>query len=55
MRRSPESQRALQQLKEKLQRGAAQAARGELLESDKVFEELRELIQKRRRKTASHS
>jgi antitoxin ParD1/3/4 len=36
---------AFQQLKAKLTRGAAQAARGELLDGDEVFEELRELIQ----------
>src|SRR5271155_1480814 len=40
---------AFQQLKGKLERGAAQAARGELLDGDKVFDELRELIGKRRR------
>jgi hypothetical protein len=49
MRRSPDSQRALQELKAKLERGAAQAARGELLDGDKVFEELRILIQERAR------
>lgn len=38
---------ALQQLKAKLERGAAQAIRGELLGGDKVFEELRKLIQQR--------
>jgi len=37
------------QLKAKLQRGAAQARRGELLEADEVFEELRQLIAERRR------
>jgi len=39
----------LMQLKAKLQRGAAQARRGELLEADEVFEELRQLIAERRR------
>lgn len=39
----------LQRLKAKLQRGAAQAERGELLDGDQVFEELRELIEERRR------
>jgi predicted transcriptional regulator len=38
-----------QRLKAKLQRGATQAERGELLDGDEVFEELRELIQERRR------
>jgi len=45
MHRPRQSQLALQQLKAKLERGAAQAARGELLDGDKVFEELRVLIQ----------
>ncbi len=40
---------AFQELKAKLERGAAQAARGELLDGDAVFEELRELIQQRAR------
>jgi len=40
---------AFQQLKAKLERGAAQAARAELLDGDKVFGELRELIEERRR------
>ena len=38
-----------QQLKAKLARGTAQAARGELLDGDHVFEELRDLIQQRGR------
>src|ERR1700676_4970776 len=40
---------ALQELKAKLERGAKQAARGELLEGDEVFEELRQAINERRR------
>ena len=40
---------AFQQLKAKLERGAEQAARAELLDGDKVFGELRELIEERRR------
>lgn len=40
---------ALQQLKTKLGRGVAQAERGELLDGDEVFNELRELIAERRR------
>ena len=40
---------SLKQLKAKLQRGAAQAERGELLDGDEAFEELRELIEERRR------
>jgi antitoxin ParD1/3/4 len=34
----------MRQLKSKLERGAAEAERGELLDGDEVFEELRELI-----------
>src|ERR1700734_2380939 len=47
---------AFQELKAKLARGAAQAARGELLDGDEVFEELRELTQQRAhaKKKASH-
>jgi antitoxin ParD1/3/4 len=37
----------LKQLKVKLQRGALQAQRGELLDADEVFEELRTLIAER--------
>ena len=40
---------SLRQLSAKLKRGAAQAERGELLDGDKVFDELRELIEERRR------
>ena len=40
---------AFQELKAKLARGAAQAARGELLEGDEVFEDLHKLIEERRR------
>jgi antitoxin ParD1/3/4 len=38
----------LKLLKTKLQRGAAQAERGELLDAGEVFEELRQLIAERR-------
>jgi len=48
-RQELDREQAFQQLKAKLERGATQAARGELLDGDKVFEELRELIQDRRR------
>jgi len=37
------------ELKAKLERGAAQASRGELLDGDATFEELRQLIEERRR------
>jgi antitoxin ParD1/3/4 len=43
-----EREAGLKQLKLKLQRGAAQADRGELLEADEVFNELRQLIAERR-------
>jgi antitoxin ParD1/3/4 len=48
-RHEQERDEAFQQLKAKLQRGAAQADRGELIDGDEVFDELRELIQERRR------
>ena|ERR1700690_4374749 len=44
-----EREQAFQLLRTKLKRGAAQAARGELLDGDRVFEEMRELIQESRR------
>jgi antitoxin ParD1/3/4 len=40
---------ALQRLKAKLERGAGEAERGELLDADEVFDELREMIDERRR------
>ena len=43
-----EREAGLEQLKAKLQRGALQAQRGELLDSDDVFEELRKVIAERR-------
>lgn len=42
---------ALEQLKAKLERGAAEAERGELLDGDEVFEELRGMIETRRTRT----
>ena len=41
----------LRQLKAKLGRGAAQAERGELLDGEAVFAELRDLIEERKRAT----
>jgi antitoxin ParD1/3/4 len=54
-RQEKEREHVFRQLKAKLQRGAAQAARGELLDGDQVFAELRELMRKRKplRKKAS--
>jgi antitoxin ParD1/3/4 len=48
-RQEKEREQAVKQLKAKLERGAGQASRGELLDGDQVFEELRELIEERRR------
>ncbi|MEP7354195.1 MAG: hypothetical protein ABI824_13275 [Acidobacteriota bacterium] len=41
---------ALDQLKAKLNRGAAQSERGELLDGDVVFEELRQAVEEQRAK-----
>jgi len=53
-RHERERDEAFQQLKTKLERGAAQAERGELLDGDEVFNELRQLLEERRRKKAIH-
>ncbi|MBK5290171.1 MAG: type II toxin-antitoxin system ParD family antitoxin [Acidobacteriia bacterium] len=39
-------------LKAKLERGAGQAERGDLLDGDEIFDELREMIEERRRAKA---
>ena len=44
-----EREAGLKQLKAKLQRGALQADRRDLLDGNEVFQELRELIEERRR------
>jgi antitoxin ParD1/3/4 len=44
-----EREQGLKQLKTKLQRGAAQAERGELLDAVEVFQEMRQLIEERKR------
>ena len=51
-RHEQEREEAFQQLKAKLERGAAQAERGELLDGDEVFDELRQMIEERRRAKA---
>jgi len=51
-RQEQERDYAFQQLKAKLEQGAAEAERGELLYGDKVFVELREMIEERRRSRA---
>jgi antitoxin ParD1/3/4 len=48
-RHKKEREEGFQQLKSKLERGAAQAERGELIDRDEVFDELRGLIAERRR------
>ena len=48
-RQERERDEAFHQLKARLERGAAQAERGELLDGDDVFEELREMIEGYRR------
>ena len=51
-RREQERDEALFRLKERLERGAGQAERGELIDGDEVFDELREMIEERRRAKA---
>jgi antitoxin ParD1/3/4 len=48
-RQEQERDAALYQLKAKLEGGAGQADRGELIDGDEVFDELREMIEERRR------
>ena len=48
-RQEKERDEAYERLKEKLERGAAEAECGDLLDGDEVFDELRELIEERRR------
>ena len=52
-RHEQERDEAFHQLKAKLERGAGQAERGELIDGDEVFDELREMIEERRRAKAS--
>lgn len=47
-RQENEREQLLEDLKSKLERGATQAARGELLDGDEVFNELRQTIEERR-------
>ena len=51
-RREQERDEALFHLKERLERSAGQAERGELIDGDEVFDELREMIEERRRAKA---
>ena len=51
-RREQDREEAILELKAKLDRGVGQAERGELLDGDEVFKELREMIEERRRSKA---
>ena len=51
-RHEQDREAAILQLKAKLQRGAGQAERGELIDGDEVFDELRQMIDERRRSKA---
>ena len=53
-RQEQERDEAFNQLKAKLDQGAAQAERGELLDGDEVFEELRQMIEERRQAKAAN-
>lgn len=53
-RHERERDEAILQVKAKLQRGADEADRDELLDGDQVFEKLREMIEERRRAKAAN-
>ena len=52
-RHEQDREEAILELKAKLDRGVGQAERGELIDGDEVFDELRDMIEERRR-TKSH-
>jgi antitoxin ParD1/3/4 len=52
-RHEQEREEAIHRLKAKLERGAGQAERGETIDGDEVFLELREMIDERRRAKAT--
>ena len=52
-RQEQERDAALYQIRAKLERAAGQAERGELIDGDEVFDELREMIEERRRAKAA--
>lgn len=54
-RQEQEREEAIHRLKTKFERGAGQAERGELVDGDEVFDELREMIEERRRSKANKS
>jgi len=51
-RQERELEQSLSRLKTKLANGAAEAERGALLDGDQVFDELKEMIEERRRQKA---
>lgn len=51
-RHEQDREAAILPLKAKLERGAGQAERGELIDGDEVFDELRQMIDERRRSKA---
>ena len=53
-RQEKEHDEAYRQLKAKLERGAGQAERGEVIVGDEVFDELREMIEERRQTKATN-
>ena len=53
-RQEQERDEAFHQLKARLEKGAGQAERGELIDGDEVFSELREMIEERRRTKATN-
>jgi len=53
LRHEQERDESFRQLKARLERGAGQAERGELIDGDEVFGELREMIEERRRAKAA--
>ena len=48
-RQEQDREQTVRQLKAKFEQGAAEADRGELFDGEEVFEELREMIEERRR------
>jgi antitoxin ParD1/3/4 len=52
-RRERERDESFRRMKAKFERGAAQAERGELLDGDELFDELREMIEERLRAKAN--
>ena len=53
-RQEKEREEGIEHLRAKLARGAAEAERGELIDGDEVFDKLRGLIEKRKRRKATN-